>query len=381
MKQRAHVLVVDDQADNLLILEDALSDVYEVHPAVNGREALRYLNGGGRADLILLDVMMPEIDGYEVCRRLKSSESTRTIPVLFLTGLDRPEDEERGLELGAEDFIHKPISPPVVRARVRTHLSLSRATRALERRNADLELLVAERTAEISEQARRLVSSKQEVIAAQAATITAFCALAEARDNETGNHIRRTQHYVRILAEALQDHPRFRDELDDEVIQLLFKSAPLHDVGKVATPDAILLKPGKLTPDEWVLMKQHCEYGRNAILQAESALGGVTDSSFLQYAAEIAYGHHERWDGSGYPQGLAGDVIPLSARLMAIADVYDALISRRVYKQPIPHEEAIGMMLAERGRHFDPDIVDALESVAGKFAEIAQNFRDEPEEQ
>ncbi|TXH80404.1 response regulator, partial [Thauera aminoaromatica] len=235
MKQRAHVLVVDDQADNLLILEDALSAFYEVHPAVNGREALRYLNGGGRADLILLDVMMPEIDGYEVCRRLKSSESTRTIPVLFLTGLDRPEDEERGLELGAEDFIHKPISPPVVRARVRTHLALSRATRALERRNADLELLVAERTAEISEQARRLVSSKQEVIAAQAATITAFCALAEARDNETGNHIRRTQHYVRILAEALQDHPRFRDELDDEVIQLLFKSAPLHDVGKVAT--------------------------------------------------------------------------------------------------------------------------------------------------
>ncbi|WP_442769270.1 HD domain-containing phosphohydrolase [Zoogloea ramigera] len=379
MKQRAHVLVVDDQADNLLILEDALSDVYDVHPAVNGREALRYLNGGGRADLILLDVMMPEIAGDEVCRRLKSSESTRTIPVLFLTGLDRPEDEERGLELGAEDFIHKPISPPVVRARVRTHLALSRATRALERRNADLELLVAERTAEISAQARRLVSSKQEVIAAQAATITAFCALAEARDNETGNHIRRTQHYVRILAEALQDHPRFRDQLDDEVIQLLFKSAPLHDVGKVATPDAILLKPGKLTPDEWVLMKQHCEYGRNAILQAESALGGVTDSSFLQYAAEIAYGHHERWDGSGYPQGFAGDAIPLSARLMAIADVYDALISRRVYKQPIPHEEAIQMMLVERGRHFDPDIVDALESVAAKFAEIAQNFRDEPE--
>jgi putative two-component system response regulator len=163
------------------------------------------------------------------------------------------------------------------------------------------------------------------------------------------------------------------------VIQLLFKSAPLHDVGKVATPDAILLKPGKLTPDEWVLMKQHCEYGRNAILQAESALGGVTDASFLQYAAEIAYGHHERWDGSGYPQGFAGDAIPLSARLMAIADVYDALISRRVYKQPIPHEEAIQMMLVERGRHFDPDIVDALESVAAKFAEIAQNFRDEPE--
>jgi len=379
MKQRAHVLVVDDQADNLLILEDVLAEHYEVHPAMNGQEALDYLEAGGRADLILLDVMMPDVDGFEVCRRLKSSETTRSIPVIFLTGLDRPEDEELGFALGAEDFIHKPISPPVVLARVRTHLALSRATRALQRRNADLELIVAERTAEISEQARRLVASKQEVIAAQASTITAFCALAEARDNETGNHIRRTQHYVRILAENLRDHPRFCDKLDDEVIQLLFKSAPLHDVGKVATPDAILLKNGKLTPEEWVLMKQHCEYGRNAIMQAESALGGVSDASFLLYAAEIAYGHHERWDGSGYPQGIAGDAIPLSARLMAVADVYDALISRRVYKPPFPHEQALSMIVAERGQHFDPDIVDALMRVAGEFAEIAHSFRDEPE--
>lgn len=381
MKQRAHVLVVDDQADNLLILEDVLSEHYDVHPASNGVEALGFLDAGGSADLILLDVMMPEIDGFEVCRRLKASESTRSIPVMFLTSLDRPEDEELGFSLGAEDFIHKPVSPPVVLARVRTHLALSKATRALQRRNADLELIVAERTAEISEQARRLVASKQEVIAAQAATITAFCALAEARDSETGNHIRRTQHYVRILAEALRDHPRFRGELNDDVIQQLFKSAPLHDVGKVATPDAILLKPGKLTPEEWTIMKQHCESGRDAIQQAENALGGLSDAPFLHYAAEIAYGHHERWDGSGYPQGIAGDAIPLSARLMAVADVYDALISRRVYKPPFPHEQAILMMLAERGRHFDPDVIDALEAVAGKFAEIATSFRDEPEEE
>ena len=379
MKQRAHVLIVDDQADNLLILEDVLSEHYEVHPATSGSEALTYLAGGGGADLILLDVMMPELDGFEVCRRLKASESTRNIPVMFLTGLDRPEDEELGFSLGAEDFIHKPISPAVVIARVRTHLALSRATRALERRNADLELLVAERTAEISEQSRRLVTSKQEVIAAQAATITAFCALAEARDNETGNHIRRTQHYVRILAEALREHPRFKAELDEEVIQLLFKSAPLHDVGKVATPDAILLKKGKLTPEEWVIMKQHCEYGRNAILQAEKALGEVADASFLRYAAEIAYGHHERWDGTGYPQGQSGDAIPLSARLMAVADVYDALISRRVYKPPFPHEQALAMIVEDRGSHFDPDIVDALIQVASKFASIARNFRDEPD--
>lgn len=379
MKQRAQVLIVDDQADNLLILEDVLSEHYDVHPATNGKEALSFLDKGGRVDLILLDVMMPELDGFEVCRRLKSSETTRSIPVMFLTSLDRPEDEELGFALGAEDFIHKPVSPPVVLARVRTHLALSRATRALQRRNADLELLVAERTAEIREQAARLVSSKQEVIAAQAATITAFCALAEARDNETGNHIRRTQHYVRLLAEALREHPRFRDQLNEEVIQLLFKSAPLHDVGKVATPDAILLKQGKLTPEEWEIMQRHCESGRDAILQAERAFGGESDESFLLYAAEIAYGHHERWDGRGYPQGIAGDAIPLSARLMAVADVYDALISRRVYKPPFPHEQAIAMIIAERGRHFDPDIVDALQQIAGDFAGIASSFRDEPE--
>ena len=379
MKQRAHVLVVDDQADNLLILEDVLAEHYEVHPATNGLEALGFLEGGGRADLILLDVMMPQLDGFEVCRRLKASETTRSIPVMFLTSLDRAEDEELGFSLGAEDFIHKPVSPPVVLARVRTHLALSRATRALQRRNADLEMIVAERTAEISEQAHRLVASKQEVIAAQAATITAFCALAEARDNETGNHIRRTQHYVRILAEALRDHPRFCGELNDEVIQLLFKSAPLHDVGKVATPDAILLKQGKLSPEEWVVMQKHCESGRDAILQAESALGGVSDASFLRYAAEIAYSHHERWDGSGYPLGLAGTAIPVSARLMAVADVYDALICRRVYKPPYPHEQAIHMIVAERGRHFDPDIIDALLGVTFKFADITRSFRDEPD--
>lgn len=380
MKQRSHILVVDDQPDNLLVMEDALAVEYDVHPATSGEEAMMYLAAGGRADLILLDVVMPGLDGFEVCRLLKASDSTCYIPIMFLTGLDRPEDEEMGFSLGAEDFIHKPISPPVVRARVRTHLALSRATRALQRRNADLELLVAERTAEISEQSRRLVSSKQEVIAAQAATITAFCALAEARDNETGNHIRRTQHYVRLLAETLRQHPRFREQLSEEVIQLLFKSAPLHDVGKVATPDAILLKRGKLTAEEWVIMRQHCEYGRNAILQAELALGTVETGSFLRYAAEIAYSHHERWDGSGYPQGLAGDDIPLSARLMAVADVYDALISRRVYKPPFSHEDAVRMICEERGLHFDPDIVEAMLRQAGEFARIARDFRDEPED-
>jgi putative two-component system response regulator len=224
-------------------------------------------------------------------------------------------------------------------------------------------------------QSAELMLQKQAVIAAQGATITAFCSLAEARDNETGNHIRRTQSYVQALAEGLRDHPRFRGQLDDETIQLLFKSAPLHDVGKVAIPDAILRKPGPLSPEEWVEMKRHCKYGRDAIIQAEAELG-ENQACFLRYAREIAYGHHEKWDGSGYPQGLGGDAIPLSARLMAAADVYDALISARVYKPAYSHEQAIAIIREGRGSHFDPDVAAALVASADVFRDIAQRFND-----
>ena len=378
MEPSAHILIVDDQPDNRLILEDLLGGHYTVHAAPDGQRALAYLEDGGRPDLILLDVMMPGIDGFEVCRRVKAAPGLQDIPLLFLTSLESAADEEHGLSLGAEDFIHKPFSPPVVLARVRTHLKLAQASRFLRDRNEDLERLVAERTREIIRQSEELMRREQEVVASQGATITAFCALAEARDNETGNHIRRTQHYVQALAERLRDHPRFAAALDGQTIQLLFKSAPLHDVGKVAIPDAILLKPGKLDPDEWEVMKRHATYGRDAIAQAERELG-YSGGSFLSYAREIAYGHHEKWDGGGYPQGLAGEAIPLSARLMAVADVYDALISRRVYKPAFPHEQAIAMIHAERGRHFDPDIVDALLDIADQFRAIANSYSDNSE--
>lgn len=254
----------------------------------------------------------------------------------------------------------RPASPPVMWARVRDHLRLSRANRALRMHNEELERLVVERT-------RELVASKE-------ATITAFCALAETRDNETGNHIRRTQHYIKALAEHLRRHPAFAPELEGDAIQLLFKSAPLHDIGKVGIPDAILQKPGKLTPEEWVIMKSHCEIGRDAIAMAEKVLG--SKEPFLDYAKEIAYGHHERWDGKGYPQGIAGRTIPFSARLMAIADMYDALISRRVYKEPMPHEQAVAIILEGRGAQFDPDIADAFREITGTFREIAMQFSD-----
>lgn len=367
--QQATLLVVDDQPDNLLILDDLLGTRYAVKTLSSGGEALDYFSRGHGADLILLDAMMPEIDGFETCRRLKGRASTRDIPVLFLSSLESPADEAWGLSCGAEDFIHKPFSAPVVLARVRNHLQLSWARKDLELRNADLERLVAERT-------RENVRRKQEVINAQAATITAFCVLAEARDNETGNHIRRTQNYVGILAERLRHHPRFAAELNDETIPLLFRSAPLHDVGKVAIPDAILNKPGKLTPAEWEIMKRHATCGGDAIALTESQLG-QEEMSFLRYAREIAYSHHERWDGSGYPSGLAGEAIPLSARLMAIADVYDALISRRVYKPAYSHDQAIAMIVEGRGSHFDPDMVDALLEIAAEFHAIAQEFSDE----
>lgn len=372
----ARILIVDDQPDNLLILEDLLGQHYTVHAACDGPEALKRLADGDRPDLMLLDVVMPGMDGFEVCRRVKAASALRDIPVLLLTSLDSAADEEYGLSLGADDFIHKPYSPPVVLARVNNHLKLARTSRQLRDRNHDLEQLVADRTREILHQSEQLIRSKQKIIASQGATITALCSLTEVRDNETGGHIRRTQNYVRVLAERLRNHPRFRHELNDESIDQLFRSAPLHDVGKVAIPDAILLKQGKLTPAEREVMNRHPIYGRDAIAQAELELGDQ-GGSFLRYAREIAHCHHEKWDGSGYPQGLAGEAIPISARLMAAADVYDALISRRPYKEAYSHEQAIQMIVAQRGRHFDPAIVDALQELAEACHQIALRYRDD----
>ena len=363
----SRVLIVDDALGNIELLDNILGNEYDVSFATDGAEGLT-LATRDLTDLILLDVMMPGIDGYEVCRRLKANPTTRDIPVVFLTSLESAVDEEYALSLGAEDFIHKPVSPPVVLARVRNHLLLANSKRELKQQNEKLELLVDERTKVIEHR-------NQQLIAAQAATITAFCALAEARDNETGNHIRRTQNYVLALAKHLRSHPRFNAFLNNESIQLLFKSAPLHDVGKVAIPDAILLKPGKLEPQEWAIMKQHCAAGYNAIATAARELG-ESDGTFLGYAAEVAFCHHERWNGQGYPRGLAGDDIPVSARLMAVADVYDALISTRIYKSAFSHEQSIEIMAAERGAHFDPDILDAMVSIADTFNDIAGQYRD-----
>lgn len=361
--QKPTVLLVDDTPDNIALLSALLKDKYKVKIATNGVKALQIASVPPYPDLILLDVMMPEMDGHEACRRLKAAPDTAEIPVIFLTSKIQPEDEELGLSLGAVDYIAKPISPPIVLARVATQLSLKRARQMLKDQNRHLEHLVEERTRQLAQM--------------QEAIIIAMASLAETRDNETGNHIRRTQAYMKALAQQLSKHPRFAAVLTEENIELLYKSAPLHDLGKVGVPDSILLKPGKLDDDEFAIMKMHTVYGRDAILAVEKQLGG--SNSFLAFAREIAYSHQEKWDGTGYPEQLAGDAIPVSARLMAVADVYDALISRRIYKGAYSHEEAVSMMTQERGRHFDPDVLDAFLQIEQKFRAIALQYSDDDE--
>jgi len=359
--EKPTVLVVDDTPDNLALMSGLLKDQYKVKIANNGERALKVALTGPPPDLILLDIMMPVMDGYETCRHLKSTPETRDIPVIFLTAKAEVEDEARGFELGAVDYITKPVSPPIVLARVKTHLQLKRVRDYLKDQNEFLDFEIRRRTSQIA--------SIQEV------TILTMGSLAETRDNETGNHIRRTQYYVKALAEHLRRHPRFRHFLDnEETIDLLYKSAPLHDIGKIGIPDNILLKPGRFTPEEFEIMKTHCALGRDSIIAAEKRLGA--EMPFLSFAKEIAYSHQEKWDGTGYPEGLSGDDIPISGRLMAVADVYDALISLRVYKLPIPHPEAVKIMVEGKGTHFDPDMADAFLENADEFLQIAKRYED-----
>ena len=363
------MLLVDDTPENLHLMHGLLKDRYRVLLANGGMAALRLARLEPRPDLILLDIMMPELDGYAVCEALKADPETAPIPVIFLTARSQVEDEERGFRSGCVDYITKPISPPTLLARVANHLALKAASDRLAHNNRYL----------IEEVERRT----REVQMVQDVTIVAMASLAETRDIETGMHIRRTQHYVRTLAKRLRrmreeesgDTGSIPAELSDEMIEMMYKSSPLHDIGKVGIPDAILLKPGPLDAAEFELMKRHTTLGLETIAAAEKLLD--LPSSFLSVARQIAYSHHEQWDGSGYPQGLAGEAIPLPARLMAVADVYDALICRRIYKEPIPHERAVTMIEAGNGSHFDPTVVSAFLCEAETFRVIAQRFQDE----
>jgi putative two-component system response regulator len=345
------ILIVDDVKANVDLLVEVLRSDYKLSVAMNGESALAVARKT-RPDLILLDVSMPGMDGYEVCRRLAEEEGTRGIPVILQTALSDAADEARGLALGAVDYITKPFNTDLLKARVRNHLEL-------KRHRDDLEALVRERTHELQR--------------TQMVMIEALGTLAEYRDPETGGHIKRTQAYVKALALHLRRTPRFAPGLTDEFVELLRISAPLHDVGKLGVPDQVLLKPGKLDELEFTVMKRHTEFGDEALRITEEKLGGVT---FLRTAREIARTHQEKWDGSGYPLGLRGEAIPLSGRLMALADVYDALISKRCYKAPMPHEQAVEVIRAGGGTHFDPDLVAAFLEIHETFRNIALTYAD-----
>jgi len=353
------ILIVDDTPVNLKLLTSLLQPFYTVTAVDHGEKAIR-LCQTDPPGLILLDIMMPDLDGYEVCRRLKSDPHTCSIPIIFLTSTTDPENEKLGMDMGAVDYITRPISSPILLSRVRSHFVDASHTRTLQINNEYLEHEVAKQT--------------RQLIALQNVTMLALATLAETRDSDTGNHLKRTQHYILALGKHLALHPRFADALGGDRVQAIYKCAPLHDIGKVGIPDRILLKPGRYTAEEYAIMKTHPKLGRDALLTAQ----GVSEErmDFLEIAKDIVYCHHEKWDGSGYPQGLAGDAIPVSARLMALVDVYDALRSRRVYKEGMSHEAATAVIIQGRGTHFDPDVVDAFVAMADVFLSISLQFAD-----
>ena len=341
-KNKPIILVVDDTPDNIEVLRWVLLDEYRVMAATNGKKALNIAQGIPKPDLILLDVMMPDIDGYEVCKRLKSDPRTSKIPVIFLTTKDETENEKMGLGLGAVDYIHKPIKPSIVQARVRTHLNLYNQNRQLGKR-------VREKTEELNE-ARLEITQR-------------LGRAAEFRDNETGMHVIRMGHYSRLIAESLG--------IGEEWTDLILHAAPMHDVGKIGIPDKILLKPGKLSPKEWEIMKTHSSIGGKIFS------GGT--SRIMKMSRAIALTHHEKWDGSGYPEGLKGEKIPLEGRIVAVADVFDALTSERPYKKAWPIEESVALIEQESGKHFDPKVVQAFLKALPDILEIKDKFADRPE--
>ncbi len=351
------ILIVDDTPQNLRLLTDMLKDHdYRIRPIPNGSMALRAAELEP-PNLILLDITMPEMDGYEVCRRLKANPKLADIPVIFLSALNDPQDKVYAFAAGGQDYITKPFQVEEVLARVKTHLRIAALQKELLRHNRELEILVAEKVKEISN--------------AQIATIIALARLAESRDDETGRHIERVQIFCRILAEELALQPKYASEITTEFVTNLFYAAPLHDIGKVGIPDAILLKPGKLTSEEFETMKRHTIIGWETL---RAVTERYPQNAFLTMGAIIARSHHERWDGNGYPDKLKGEEIPLAGRIMAVADVYEALRAKRCYKEPFSHEKSCAILKECAGTQFDPDIVAAFETCEARFSRIYEQL-------
>jgi len=354
--QRPTVLVVDDTVGNLTVLSEVLRDDYRVKAATNGRKALSIATSASPPDIILLDIMMPGMDGYEVCRQLKMDDRTRRIPVVFVTALGELEDESRGLEMGAVDYITKPISAPVVKARVRTHLRLYDQERHLSD-------LVDQRTAALRQ-------SRLDII-------WRLGRAGEFRDEDTGNHVVRVGLYVGLLAKTLNLPPAQQARLQ--------VASPLHDIGKIGVPDGVLLKPGKLDADEWATMRRHCEIGQAILREPSAGMRSCLatdlqealddgDNPLLETAALIAGSHHEKWNGQGYPLGLAKQEIPIEGRIVALADVYDALSSNRPYKQAFAEPKVLAILAEGANEHFDPSVYEVFLQLIDQFREIRHQY-------
>lgn len=335
------VLVVDDTAANIDLLKRILGPEYRLKAALDGEQALKIVGKHNDIDMVLLDIMMPGIDGYSVCEALKKDPVTAHIPVIFVTAMSEQLDEERGLSLGAVDYITKPLNPAITMARIKTHLALHDQNRLLEQK-------MRERTVELEE--------------SRLAIIRQLGRAAEFKDNETGMHVIRVSHYARLIAESMSGGSTAWTEL-------IFKASPMHDVGKIGLPDGILLKPGKLDGKERAIVQKHSEFGAKII--------GEHSSELLQLAKEIALTHHERWDGTGYPHGLKGEAIPICGRIVAVADVFDALTSKRPYKKAWSIDQSIATIDEESGHHFDPRVVGHFKSVLPAIIAIKEQFADD----
>lgn len=350
------ILIVDDSKTDMLLIKTMLLD-YTLLFAYDGMEAMEVVKNNPTIDIIILDLNMPRMNGFEVLQALQINETYKDITTLILTNYDESENEIRGLDLGAVDYIRKPLNMESLRKRIEVHITLRKARKYIEEQNLILEEKVSIRT-------RELVMTRD-------VTIHALIGLLEVRNIESSNHTKRTQWMMKILCEHLKTKQKYDDILDDGYITELFQTAPLHDIGKVGIPDKILLKPGRLDSEEFEIMKKHTTYGVEALTH-ELNLENVT--SFIRTAIEIVGTHHEKFDGTGYPYGLKGEEIPLCGRMMAIIDVYDALTSKRVYKPAVAHEEALEIIMSERSKHFDPTLIDAFIEIEKDIQQIRYEY-------
>lgn len=343
------ILVVDDDRLNLMVAQKLLAENYHVAAVNSGELALRYL-GKNHPDLVLLDIQMPDMDGFEVMRKIQDDEHWRKIPVIFLTADRTAETEEECFKLGAVDYIGKPFVPSIMLQRIHRTIELEDYRRSLEHM--------------VEQQLQRITQLQQDIIFSMANLI-------ESRDGTTGEHVKRTSGYVNLLVEKMQEQGLYKEMLTSDYVDYLRKASPLHDIGKIAIPDAVLQKPGKLTQEEYEMIKIHAKEGGRLIRENMSR---IAEQEFVEIACDMAACHHEKWAGNGYPKGLKGQEIPLAARILAIADVFDALVSERQYKKGMPLEEAFAIMEYERGRSFEPELLDVFLAAEDELRRLMAEF-------